>query len=59
MAEVGEALMIPIVVLVYAVLDYAIWPVFESLSGPWAVGWMAIIVLAEMGFLVKLVAGDS
>ena len=59
MADAGDALMIPIIVLVYGVLDYAVWPVFEALSGSWAIGWMAIIVLAEMGFLARLVAGDS
>jgi hypothetical protein len=58
MADVGEALMIPIIVVIYGVLDYAMWPVFEALSGSWAIGWMAVIIFAEMGFLARLVAGS-
>jgi uncharacterized protein YbdZ (MbtH family) len=59
MADVGEALMIPIIVLVYGVLDYAVWPVFEALAGGWAIGWMALIVVAELGFLARVVSGES
>ena len=59
MGDTGEALMIPIIVLIYMVLDYAMWPVFEALEGSWAIGRMAIIILVKLGLLAKMVSGDS
>jgi len=56
MADIGAALMFPVVVIFCGVLDYAMWPPFEALAGRWAMGWMFLLIIAEIALLAKFLA---
>jgi hypothetical protein len=57
MSAVGEAIMIPLVVIIMAIMDYAAWNVFVAVAGTYAILYMALLIILEIASLAKLVGG--
>ena len=55
--SIDEVLIIPILVIVLGVIDYAAFQMFLTISGVWALGVTALLVLVEIGSLIKMVSG--
>ena len=52
-------LAIPIAVMVMAIMDYVAWQVLVAVAGPFAILYMALIVVLEVSALSKGVSNNS
>lgn len=49
----SDLLAIPVAVMVMAVMDYAAWQVFVAVAGGFAILYMILLVVLELGALAK------
>ncbi len=49
---------IPIAVIVMAIMDYVAWVVFVAVAGPFAILYMALLLVLEVYALAKWVSNN-
>jgi len=55
MSEIGDAVMVPVIFLIYAIMDYALWSIFQALAGANAIWLMLGTIIVEVAALMKMI----